>query len=209
MAVTNAVVAAAIAVAPGLSTAMVVTHDEAAFLKMFTSPTEAIDFTHLIDGRTFDNADTSPYVRQMRQPPLSYLVMQNGWSNHVNIGSTTLGCQCAWQAVSWLAPGIIAPDFYGSLYVELLGDLGPIALGSGANFTGLIPEDDSDRYYALGVAGTFASIRLGFTPVETPQPSVPEPTSFALLISALAASLVTARRTGHCDPAIPGAAVHQ
>jgi len=187
----------ALALTPMQSKAMVVTHDEAAFMAMFTDPTEVIDFTHLVDGRTFANADISAYVAQTRQPPLSYLVRQDGWSSHLNIGSTTPGCQCAWQAVSWSAPGVIAPDFYASIYVELLGVLSPIALGSGADFTGLIPESEADRFYILSQADNISSVRLGFAPAADQPSSIPEPATFALVLVALAGSLVTVRRSGH------------
>lgn len=210
MAMANAVVAAAIAIAPVHSRAMVVTHDEAAFMAMFTNPTEVIDFTHLVDGRTFANAEFSAYVAQTRQPPLSYLVRQGGWSSHLNIGSTTPGCQCAWQAVSWSAPSVVAPDFYASIYVELLGPLSPIALGSGADFTGLIPESEADRFYTLGQDDSITSVRLGFTRVADQSSSIPEPATIAPVLAALAGSLVSARRSGHAAAAkLAATSAHQ
>lgn len=200
----------ALALAPMQSMAMVVTHDEATFMAMFINPTEVIDFTHLVDGRTFANADFSAYVAQTRQPPLSYLVRQDGWSSHLNIGSTTPGCQCAWQAVSWSAPGVIAPDYYASMYVELLGALSPIALGSGGDFTGLIPENETDRFYILSQADNISSVRLGFTPVADQPSFIAEPATFALVLAALASSLVTVRRNGHAAAArLAAAATHQ
>jgi len=200
----------ALALTPMQSKAMVVMHDEAAFMAMFINPTEVIDFNHLVDGRTFANADISAYVAQTRQPPLSYLVRQDGWSSHLNIGSTTPGCQCAWQAVSWSAPGVIASDFYASIYVELFGALSPIALGSGADFTGLIPENEADRFYILSQTDSISSVRLGFAPVADQPSAVPEPATFALVLAALASSLVTVRRSGHAAAArLAAAATHQ
>ena len=189
---------------------MVVMHDEAAFMAMFVDPTEAIGFTHLVDGRTFANADFSAYVAETRQPPLSYMVRQDGWSSHLNIGSTMPGCQCAWQAVSWSAPGIIAPDFYGSIYLELLGPLSPIALWSDAGFTGLIPEGETDRLYILGLADSVTSVSFGFTTATVQPSSIPEPATVAMVLAALAASLITVRRKGHSVSArLAAASAHQ
>lgn len=192
---TCAIVASGASV-PGTASAMIVTHDEAAFMALWANPNETVDFTHLRDGVTFANANNvvSPYVRQIRQPPLRYMVMQDGWSGHFNLGSTIPGCQCAWQAVEWTSPGIVHADFYGSLYLELLGTAGPVALGSGSTFTGLIPESAADTFYILGAQDSIAMVRLGFSAVTLPPPSVPEPATAALVLVAACAAASRHRR---------------
>lgn len=169
----------ALALAPTQARAMVVTPKDAAFLAMFAHPPAAMAFAHLMEGKRFADDDCHGHGRS---------------SPH---------------AVVCAAPGALSPDLYGSIYLELLDTLGPVALGSGSHFKDPLPEIEPEGFYLLSQADGVSSAQQAAAAEALAPSSIPEPATFALLLAALAASLISVRRNGHAAAArLAAAASH-
>jgi hypothetical protein len=101
-------------------------------------------------------------------------------------------------------------DEHESSYLALLDPLEPIALISDASTGGPASESEPDGFYILSQANGLTSLQAGLAAVADPPSSIPEPATFALLLVALAASMISVRRNGDAAAArLAAAAAHQ
>ncbi len=180
----SVVVLSILLVAPTAFAVQIIT-DEGLFNSLYSNPTQSIDFGHLIDGSTVLNADTSPLVTSYSRGENSYSfsVRQNGWSNAVWIGSSSLNCNCAWTATNWNGSAI-SPETYSSIYLDFAMDRAatatPFSINSGAGFVGYVPSSPSETYFLLNGVASISSLRFGYA--VSP---VPEPETYALMLLGL------------------------
>lgn len=109
----------------------------------------------------------------------------------------------------WLEGRSFADD-QASAYLALLDPLDPIALFVGADVGGPMSESEPDGFYSLSQADGPSALQAGLAAVAEPPSSIPEPATFALLLVALAASLISVRRNGDAAAArLAAAAAHR
>ena len=176
--------------------AALITHDEAFFYSIYTSPTETIDFTRLKDGSTFEELEsggwlTSPYINSYSSGPNgnSFSVDEDAWSDNYLIRSTW-GGYSFWLATDWYGDSIRPHSDLTTmrrLSVHLLSDTLPISLyvesDSYNGFVGFIPQtaQDTEIQYLLPNLQVL-SMQGGFSKVS----QIPEPDTLWLLLSGMA-----------------------
>lgn len=168
-----------LAVVAGPASASLIMHDAVAFLAAYSDPTETIDFTVLKTGLAYSNAQYSSdfYIRTRTGLPMVDTIRSEEWSNFVNIGSTSPGCLCAWQQVTWTGPGQIKATVYSGLHLEIPRPNMVIAVNSGVDFVGLRPDSGDNTADLL--SGGLTLLRLGFSPVAVVP--APDPVGFTPL----------------------------
>jgi hypothetical protein len=102
-----------------------------------------------------------------------------------------------------MLPFDFSPDVPGSIYRELLDSL------DGTDFPGAAHDGEPDGFYSLSQPDSLSRGLPGFNAVAVEASSIPEPATFALLLVALAASLVSVRRNGSAPAARLAAAAAQ
>ncbi len=169
----------------GNASAYEVIYDSASFASLYQSPTTTIDFSRLVDGSTFKPQNFNySFVAYEGGSPYSAAVRDFGWSNNLLIGSSQLGCGCAWTATKWLGDSI-APEFYNRIYIAT--DITPehnsfvVGLQTSIGFMGFVPSGSHDGYYLLPVGVSVTSLQYGFSAVQ----AVPEPETYAMLLAGL------------------------
>ena len=179
--VDSCIFAAAVVVTGNVNAYQVVT-DEAFFYSLYQSPTTTINFTGLKDGSTFSNASVSPLVATTGYNPTKYEVREVGWSNRILIGSADINCHCASTATNWFGT-FITPNVYGHIYLNTIPtheyDAIPLAINTGANFVGFVPDNASDGYFLMPRGASINLLQFGFSPALPAQ--VPEPSTLALI----------------------------
>lgn len=110
-------------------------------------------------------------------------------------------------AISHWLEGKSFADDRESAYLQLLDPLDPIAVIIAANFGGPGSESEPEGFLSLSQAD---GPQAGLAAVADQPSSIPEPATFALLLAALAASLISVRRNGDAAAArLAAAAAHQ
>jgi hypothetical protein len=155
-------------------------------------------------GHLFSSIASIVHLSHTSGPPFSASVREEAWANDIFIGSSQLGCGCAWTTTKWYGD-FISPDFYNRIYIHTGSVSSIVAVETDAGFFGFSPDNINDGYYLLPVNVSARSVQYGFSPVQ----AVPEPGTWAMILAGLGMLILRQRGRIESNDSLRWASLHR